>query len=87
MYRGNKHTRKTSGPYKQSDNLKSMPFSFSPYSLLSMGEGGWLKMPRKRKFRDLKTADNEKALLEISFQNYIVLTFSPVLPGTEIKAA
>ena len=40
--------------------------SFSPYSLLSMVEGGWLKMPPKRKFRELKTADEEKALLEIS---------------------
>ena len=40
--------------------------SFSPYSLLSMFEGGWLKMPPKRKFRELKTADEEKALLEKS---------------------
>ena len=40
--------------------------SFSPYSLLSMAEGGWLKMPPKRKFRELKTADEEKALLEKS---------------------
>ena len=40
--------------------------SFSPYSLLSMVEGGWLKMPPKRKFRELKTADEEKALLETS---------------------
>ena len=28
-----------------------------------MVEGGWLKMPPKRKFRELKTADEEKALL------------------------
>ena len=41
--------------------------SFSPYSLLSMVEGGWLKMPPKRKFRELKTADEEKALLEKYF--------------------
>ena len=40
--------------------------SFSPYSLLSMVEGGWLKMPPKRKFREWKTADEEKALLEKS---------------------
>ena len=38
--------------------------SFSPYSLLSMVEGGWLKMPPKRKFRELKTDDEEKTLLE-----------------------
>ena len=31
-----------------------------------MVEGGWLKMPPKRKFRELKTADEEKALLEKS---------------------
>ena len=39
---------------------------FCPYSLLSMVEGGWLKMPPERKFRELKTADEEKALLEKS---------------------
>ena len=33
----------------------------------SMVEEGWLKMLRKRKFRELKTADEEKALLEKSF--------------------
>ena len=43
-----------------------MFFSFSPYSLLSMVEEGWLKMLRKRKFRELKTADEEKALLKKS---------------------
>ena len=43
-----------------------MLFSCSPYSLLSMIEGGWLKMPSKRKFRELKTTDEEKALLEKS---------------------
>ena len=52
------HTRKTSGPYKQYGNLKSMFFSYSPYSL-SMVEGGWLRMLRKRKFRELKTADEK----------------------------
>ena len=31
-----------------------------------MVEGGWLKMPPKRKFREMKTADEEKALLEKS---------------------
>ena len=31
-----------------------------------MVEGGWLEMPPKRKFRELKTADEEKALLEKS---------------------
>ena len=31
-----------------------------------MVEGGLLKMPPKRKFRELKTADGEKALLEKS---------------------
>ena len=44
-----------------------MFFSFSPYSLLSMVEEGCgLKMLRKRKFRELKTADEEKALLKKS---------------------
>ena len=31
-----------------------------------MAEGGWLKMPPKKKFRELKSADEEKALLEKS---------------------
>ena len=48
---------KTSGPYKQCGNFKSMFFSFSLYSLLLMDEGGWFKLLRKRKFRELKTAD------------------------------
>ena len=34
-----------------------------------MVEGGWLKMPPKRKFRELKTADEEKELLEKSVPN------------------
>ena len=32
-----------------------------------MVEEGWLKMLRKRKFRELKTADEEKGLSEKSF--------------------
>ena len=48
-----RHTRKTSGPDEQYGNFKSM-FSFSPYSFLPMVEGGWLKMLRKRKFRELE---------------------------------
>ena len=40
--------------------------SFSPYSLLLMVEGGWLKMPPKRNFRELKTTNEEKKLLEKS---------------------
>ena len=43
-----------------------MFFSFSPYSLLSMVEGGWLKKLRKRKIREFENADEEKALLEKS---------------------
>ena len=35
--------------------------------LQSVVEEGWLKMLRKRKFREMKTADEEKALLEKSF--------------------
>ena len=66
MYKGNKHTRKTSGTYKLYDNFKSMCFSFSPYSLLLMVEGGWLNMPLKRELRELKTVNEEKALLEKS---------------------
>ena len=46
--------------------LKACFFSFSPYSLLSMVGGGWLNMSCKRKFRELKIADEEKALLEKS---------------------
>ena len=42
--------------------LKACFFPSSRYSLLSMVEGGWLKMPPKRKFRELKTVDEEKAL-------------------------
>ena len=53
-------------PLYYNGNFKSMLFSFSPYSLLSMVEGGCLKMRPKRKFRELKTADEEKALLEKS---------------------
>ena len=34
-----------------------------------MVEGGSLKMPPKRKFRELKTTDEEKALLENPSQN------------------
>ena len=56
MQRGNWHTRKTSGLYQQYGNFKSMLFSFSLYSLFSP----------KRKFRELKTANEEKALLENS---------------------
>ena len=41
-----------------------MHFSFSRHSLLLMVEGGWLKMQHKRKFGELKTANEEKALLE-----------------------
>ena len=37
--------------------------------LQSMVEEGWLKMLRERKFRELKTADEEKGLLENPFQN------------------
>ena len=61
------HTRKTSGACKQYSNFKSMFFAFIPYSLLSMVEEGWLKMlgTCKRKFREVKTANEEKALLEI----------------------
>ena len=58
-----KLARKTSGLYQQYGNFKSVIFTFSLYSLLSMVEGGWLKMSPKRKFRELKTADEEKALL------------------------
>jgi len=43
--------------------LKACFFSFSPYSLLTMVKGDCLKMPPKRKFRELKTVEEEKALL------------------------
>ena len=43
--------------------LKACVFFSSVLSLLQlMVEEGWLKMLRKRKFRELKTADEEKAL-------------------------
>ena len=38
--------------------------------LQSMVEGGWLKMLCKRKFRELKPAEEEKALLKNPFQNH-----------------
>ena len=42
--------------------LKACFFFSSVLSLLQlMVEEGWLKMLRKRKFRELKTADEEKA--------------------------
>ena len=47
-------------------NLIGYLFSSSRYSLLSMIEGGWLKWPSNRKFRRLRTADEEKTLLEKS---------------------
>ena len=46
--------------------LKACFFSFSPSSLLSMVGGGSFNVACKRKFRELKTADEEKALLEKS---------------------
>ena len=49
--------------------LKWRSFWNKVYSLLSMVEGGWLKMLRKRKFKELKTADEGKALLENPLQN------------------
>ena len=39
-----------------------------------MVEEGWLKMLRERKFRELKTADEEKGLLENPFQNQHVMS-------------
>ena len=48
-----------------------MLYSFSPSSLLSMVGGGWLNVSCKRKFRELKTVDEEKALLEKSKLNMI----------------
>ena len=48
--------------------LKACFFFPSVLSLLqSVLEEDWLKMLRKRKFRELKTADEDKALLEKSF--------------------
>jgi len=44
--------------------FKGCFFSFSPCSLLSLVGEGWLNMSCKRKFRELKTADEEKALLK-----------------------
>ena len=47
--------------------LKACFFFSSVLSLLQlMVEEGWLKMLRKRKFRELKTADEEKALSKIN---------------------
>ena len=41
--------------------FKSIPFSFAPYSSLTPVEGGWLKMPPKRKFREfLQTAHQRR---------------------------
>ena len=48
----------------QQRNFKSRLFSFSPSSLLSMVGGGWFNLSCKRRFRELKTADEEKAQLE-----------------------
>ena len=50
----------------QQGNSKSWLFSFSPSSLLSMVGGGSFNVSCKRRFRELKTADEEKALLEKS---------------------
>ena len=59
-------TRKTIGPHNQYGNFKSMLLFFSLYSLLSMVERRWLKISRKRKFKELETANEEQALLEKS---------------------
>ena len=60
------HTKNTSGPYKQyNSNFKSMFLFFSPYFVLLMVEGDWLKMLCRRKFTRLKTADEEKALMKV----------------------
>lgn len=41
--------------------FKSIRFSFTPYSSLTPVEGGWLKMPPKRKFREfLQTAHQRR---------------------------
>ena len=70
MYRGNWHTREISGLYKQCNgNFKRMHLSFSPYSLLLMFGGSWLKVQCEIKFRELKTVDRKNVLLEKVFQN------------------
>ena len=37
-----------------------------------MVEGGWLKMPRKTKFRELKNTHEENALLESPFKTITI---------------
>ena len=63
--------KKNKWPYKKYGNFKSMFFfSFSPTFLCCSRwlkkVVNWLKMLRKRKFRELKTADEDKAMLEKS---------------------
>ena len=57
--------------------------------LQSMVEEGWLKMLCKRKFRELKPDEEEKALLKNPFQNHrlatsLDVTSAPVVNGCHV---
>ena len=45
---------------------RKLAYNKNKWTLSVVSFRGWLKMPPKRKFRKLKTADEEKALLEKS---------------------